>query len=403
MKLYWYQAMTTEGASVRGTGEHADLNDLVHSLSVQGLQPYRVWSLPAWLNALLMRPLSMQRVVEFCHLLAQQVRAGADLRLALSDAAATASTLRLRLLCARLRRALERGDTLANAIAASRAFPAMLGQLVVVGQESGRLGPLLSSAAAQFEQVRQLQAALRRALIYPAMVLLVLLCSGAYWVLVVMPKMVVLFDSLRVQVPDSTRFVIAASDWLRAHGQWLPVLLGLLMLLTLTLLSQAFSRQLVHRLAWWLPGVRRLERSRVYHAFFSHLAAMHGGGLTLNRTLTVLVEQPVNLYFGKRISRILPSAGRGQSLAEGLGATGAFERFALSLVRLGETTGTLDEQSQRLSEHYAQQLKQQIETGSRLFEPVLLLVLGGLLLVVGSTVLGPVYELASRASTGLLK
>lgn len=402
MKLYWYEAMTAEGASVRGTGEHADLNDLVLSLSAQGLQPYRVWSLPGWLNALLMRPLSMQRVVEFCHLLAHQVRAGADLRLALSDAAASASNLRLRILCARLRRALERGDTLANAIVGSRAFPAMLGQLVVVGQESGRLGPLLSAAAAQFEQMRQLQAALRRALIYPSLVLLVLLCSGAYWMLVVMPKMVLLFDSLRVQVPDSTRFVLAASEWLREHGQWLPLMLGGLLVLLMLVLTQPVFKQLLHRLAWWLPGVRRLERTRVYHAFFSHLAAMHGGGLTLSRTLTVLVEQPVNSYFGKRIGRILPSAGRGQSLADGLRATGVFERFALSLVRLGETTGTLDEQSQRLSEHYAQQLKQQIETGSRLFEPVLLLVMGALLLAVGSTVLGPVYDLAARASTGLM-
>ena len=78
-----------------------------------------------------------------------------------------------------------------------------------------------------------------------------------------------------------------------------------------------------------------------------------------------------------------------------------FERFALSLVRLGERTGTLDEQSLRLSEHYAQKLKQQIETGTRLFEPVLLLVLAAVLLLVGSTMLGPVYDLAARASSGL--
>ena len=51
-------------------------------------------------------------------------------------------------------------------------------------------------------------------------------------------------------------------------------------------------------------------------------------------------------------------------------------RFALSLVRLGESTGTLDQQSLRLSEHYAHRLKQQIETSSRLFEPLMLLILG---------------------------
>jgi type IV pilus assembly protein PilC len=147
--------------------------------------------------------------------------------------------------------------------------------------------------------------------------------------------------------------------------------------------------------------VRELERARVYHAFFSHLSAMHGAGLTLSRTLTVLMQQPLNQFFGGRIGRIGAQAARGQSLAEGLGSTRVFERFALSLVRLGENTGTLDEQSMRLSEHYAQKLKQQIETGTRLFEPVLLLVLAAVLLLVGSTMLGPVYDLASRASAGI--
>jgi type II secretory pathway component PulF len=131
------------------------------------------------------------------------------------------------------------------------------------------------------------------------------------------------------------------------------------------------------------------------------MGAMQQAGLTLSRTLTVLIQQPLNQFFGGRISGIGLNAARGQTLAEGLGSTRVFERFALSLVRLGERTGTLDEQSLRLSEHYAQKLKQQIETGTRLFEPVLLLVLAAVLLLVGSTMLGPVYDLAARASSGL--
>ena len=92
MRLYWYQAMTSEGASVRGSGEHIDLNDLVSVLSAQGLQPYRVWSLPTWLNVWVLRPLKPAAVTEFCHLMASHVRAGADLRLALAEASASAST-----------------------------------------------------------------------------------------------------------------------------------------------------------------------------------------------------------------------------------------------------------------------------------------------------------------------
>lgn len=400
MKLYWYQAMTTGGASVRGSGEHEDLNDLVMALSAQGLQPYRVWYLPTWLNVLILRPLKPAAVTEFCHLMANHVRAGADLRMALTEAASGASNTRLRMLCARLKRAVERGDTLSQAMDQTRVFPPMLSQLVVVGQETGRLGQILATAAAQFEQMRQLRNALMRALIYPAIVLTVLLASGVYWLFMVLPRMAALFESLRVQLPSGTVWIMGMAESLKTHAATLPFLLFLALLLLVVVFRLPALKPLFHALYWWLPGVRAMERARVYHAFFSHLGAMHGAGLTLSRTLTVLVQQPLNQFFGGRIGHIGANAARGQTLAEGLGSTRVFESFALSLVRLGESTGTLDEQSLRLSEYYAQKLKQQIETGTRLFEPVLLLVLAAVLLLVGSTMLGPVYDLASRASSG---
>lgn len=401
MKVYWYQAMTPEGASVRGSGEHADLAELMDTLATQGLQAYRVWALPNWSTALFFRPLRPAAVTEFCYLMGQHLRAGADLRLALTEAASNASTARLRMLSGRLKRAVERGNTLAQALESTRAFPPMVMNLVVVGEETGRLGDILNNAAAQYEQMRQLRAAIQRSLIYPLIVLMVLLISTGFWLVVVIPKMSVLFESLNVELPAATLRVLAVTDWLKNHGGWLPLLLAALVLVLMALARQPSLRPVWHALHWWAPGLKGLERSRVYHAFFSNLGAMHAAGLTLSRTLTVLVEQPVNQHFGRRLRRIALGTGRGQSLSEGLARSGVFERFALSLVRLGETTGTLDQQGLRLSEHYASRLKQQIETGSRLFEPLILLILAGLLLLIGITLLGPVYDLAARASAGL--
>lgn len=401
MKLFWYEAMTAEGGSERGSGEYADLGELVQALTQRGMHPYRVWSLPGALNTLFFRPLAPGAVAEFCHLVSYQVRAGADLRLALDEASRSAASSRLRMLCARLRRSLDRGDSLADAMKASHAFPPMVLHLAVVGQETGRLGEIFAAAATQFEQMRQLRAALMRALIYPSIVLAVLLASSVFWMLVVIPKMAVLFESMRIALPPATQFVLSATTWLKANGAWLPLPLLAAALGLVFAVQHPALRSVLHAMGWWLPGVRRLERARVYQAFFAHMGTMHAAGLTLSRTLTVLTTHPVNLYFGARISRIGLGAGRGQSLAETLGASRSFERLALSLIRLGETTGTLDVQSQRLGEHYAQRMKQQIETASRLFEPLVLLVLAALLLLIGSTMLGPVYDFAAQASKGL--
>ena len=401
MRLFWYKAMNSMGAAVKGSGEHADLADLVSALAAQGLQPYRVWSLPSWLYRMLVRPLQPAAVAEFCHLLSHQVRAGTDARVALDEASRSASTSRLRMLCGRLKRAVEKGHSLAQAMDQTHAFPRMVIQLVVVGQETGRLADILATAAVQYEQMRQLRSAVQRSLIYPSIVLVVLLLSSLYWMLVVLPRMSTLFQSLRVELPASTQTVLAVARWASDNAWWLPLPVGLGAFMLVLLAMRPEFRPVWDTVRWWMPGLKALERSRVYHAFFSHLAVMHGSGLTLSRTLSVLMEQPANRHFGNRIRKVGVGASQGQSLADGLGGTATFERYAISLVRLGETTGSLDLQSQRLSEHYAQRLKQQIETGSRLFEPIILLVLAGLLLLIGSAMLGPVYDFAAKASSGM--
>lgn len=403
MRLFWYRAVTAEGAVLSGSGEHTDIAELVDSLAAQGLQPYRVWSLPLWLSGLLFRPLGVGLVAEFCYLVGQHLRAGADLRLALTEASHSASVARLRMLCTRLRRAVERGDSFAQALQDTQAFPVMLRHLVAVGEETGRLGDILAVAAAQFEQIRQLRSAIWRALLYPALVAVVLLASCVFWLVVVIPRMTTLFDSLNLDLPETTVQVLAGARWMQENGPWLATLAALLTLVVALGARLAARTPAWHSLLWWLPGWKRIERARAYHVFFSHLGAMHGAGLTISRTLGVLLQQPANLHLGRRLARLSQGALRGQSLSDGLAGSGAFERFALSLVRLGESTGTLDQQSQRLSEHYAQRVKQQIDTGSRLFEPVVLLVLAAFLLLIGVTLLGPVYELAAKASAGILR
>jgi type II secretory pathway component PulF len=401
MKIFWYQAMTVEGALVRGSGEYADEGDLIDSLVAQGLQPYSVRALPGWLNVVWSRPLGAAAVTEFCHLIGQHVRAGADLRMALGEASQGASTTRLRMLCSRLKRSLERGDTLASAMDASGAFPVMARHLVTVGEETGRLGDILGNAAEQYEQARVMRAAIIRSTLYPAIVLVVLLMSCVFWMLFVIPKMMTLFESLRVELPPATLRVLAATQWLKLYGGWLPLMLAPVVLLVPLLWRHPVFAPAIHAVVWWTPGIKGMERTRVYHAFFSNLGTMQAAGLTLSRSLSVLLQQPVNQHFGRRLMRMGASTRRGLALSDGLAQSGVFERFALSMVRLGETTGTLDKQSLRLSEHYSVRLKQQIETGSRLFEPIMLLVLAAFLLLIGSTLLGPVYELAARASAGI--
>jgi general secretion pathway protein F len=214
----------------------------------------------------------------------------------------------------------------------------------------------------------------------------------------VLPKLAVLFQTLMPTLPANTRAVLNASNWLRANWVWLGTIVGVVIALLPLLLSSRSLQPLTHWARWHLPLLWRLERARTFYLFFSSLGIMYSAGMTLTRALEVLRADASNGYFGRRIDVLTDRMRRGVSMSDSMRTAGRFEPIAIGMVRLGESTGSLGAQSQRLGDFYQVKLSSQVEVVIRLFEPLILLVLGGFLLLLVSTVILPIYDLAESAS-----
>ena len=223
MAYFRYAAVTTSGDLVRGDAEFAHVGELVESLSTRKLTLHRATVVPAWVLVARSGKLGAQLAAEFSYFLAEYLRAGAELRLALQNMAEAAPNGRVRNLSRSLLRRIERGDTLSAAIHNTKVFPTLVVSLVRVGEETGRIDVALSAAARHYEQVVQMRSGLRRALLYPAVALITLIAAVAFWVGYVLPKLALLFQTMMPQLPASTRAVLDGSDWLIAN--W-PAVLG---------------------------------------------------------------------------------------------------------------------------------------------------------------------------------
>lgn len=401
MAHFRYAAVTTSGELVRGDAEFAHVGELIESLSTRKLTLYRATVVPAWVLAVRSGKLGAQLTAEFSYFLAEYLRAGAELRLALQNMAESAPSGRLRNLSRSLLRRVERGDTLSAAMRHSRAFPTLVASLVRVGEETGRIDVALSAAARHYDQVVQMRSGMLRALMYPALALLTLTAAVAFWVGYVLPKLALLFLSMMPQLPASTRAVLDGADWLRAY--W-PAVLGVMALLLVVLplvLQRPFMRPIADWLKWYAPALGRLERARTANLFFSNLAVMYSAGMTLTRALEVLVSEPGNSHFGRKLVGLAARIVKGESLSQAMLAARSFEPIAIGMIRLGESTGSLAGQSQRLGEYYQQKHKAQTEFLVRLFEPIVLLVIGVLLILAVLTIVTPIYELAQQAAGGV--
>ena len=401
MARYRYSAVTANGDFVRGDADFLNFGELISSLRSRNLTLYSAVELPRWLRALRFGKLGPALSAEFCYFLAEYMRAGASLRMALQEIAESAPHTRVRGVARAVLLRIERGDALSVAMQVTRVFPAMAITLAKVGEETGRLDTALAAVARHYEQVVQLRGTLVRSLIYPLIALLLLLAAAVFWVVYVLPKLVTLFATLMPQLPLSTRAVLDASSWLRDHWLWLAVpLLALLVLLPFALRLRTL-RGPIDLLKWYFPVFSRMERPRVFYLFFANMGVMYGAGMTLSRALEVLLSDPGNNLFGRRLAGLTERIRQGSSLNQAMLASRAFETIATGMVRLGESTGSLGTQSQRLGEYYQHKLKQQAELMVRLFEPMVLLVIGALLIVVVVTIVIPIYDLASQAAGGM--
>ena len=401
MARYRYSAVTANGDFVRGDAEFLNLGELIASLRSRNLTLFKAVELPRWLQALRFGKLGPALSAEFCYFLAEYMRAGASLRMALQEMAESAPRTRVRGVARAVLLRIERGDSLSVAMQSTQVFPAMAINLANVGEETGRLDTALAAVARHYEQVVQLRGTLMRSLIYPLIALLLLLAAAVFWVAYVLPKLATLFATLMPQLPPNTRAVLDGSNWLRDNWLWLAVpLLALVVLLPFALRLRVL-RGPIDRLKWYLPVFSRIERTRVFYLFFANMGVMYGTGMTLSRTLEVLLSDPGNKFFGRRLAGLTERIRQGSALNQAMQASRAFETIATGMVRLGESTGSLGTQSERLGEYYQHKLKLQAELMVRLFEPMVLLVIGALLALVVVTIVIPIYDLAQSAAGGM--
>ena len=401
MARYRYSAVTANGDFVKGDAEFLNLGELISSLRSRNLTLYKAVELPLWLQALRFGKLGPALSAEFCYFLSEYMRAGASLRMALQEIAESAPHQRVRGVARAVLLRIERGDALSVAMQATKVFPAMAINLANVGEETGRLDTALAAVARHYEQLVQLRGTLVRSLIYPLIALLLLVLAAVFWVAYVLPKLATLFSTLMPQLPPNTRAVLDGSNWLRENWLWLAMpLLALVVLLPFALRLSAL-RGPIDRLKWYFPVFSRIERTRVFYLFFSNMGVMYGAGMTLSRTLEVLLSDPGNKFFGRRLAGLTERIRQGSALNQAMQASRGFETLATGMVRLGESTGSLGTQSERLGEYYQHKLKLQAELMVRLFEPMVLLVIGVLLAVVVVTIVIPIYDLAQSAAGGM--
>jgi general secretion pathway protein F len=400
MPGFRYQAYSLEGKLAKGVLEADSARQARALLRDQGLTPYRVDVIAANdpLSGTRLRPIALSGVqlLALTRGLASLLEAGLTIEQAFNALIEQAETERVRQVLAALRGEVLAGNTVAKAMAA---FPAVFSELyrtlVAAGEASGQLPRVLSRLADYLDERAQMRARLSLALIYPAIVTVVALCVVAALLVYVLPQVIQVFQHAHQQLPILTRALIALSSFLQATWiGWIVIAIALVAALRWAL-ARPTSRARIHRLLWRAPLIGRLLRvldasrlaatlSILVGSRVPILDALEAGGGVM--TLTPMREALATAARGVR---------EGMPLARALGATAAFPPVMVHLIASGEASGRLDEALERAARTQQNDIATRLQAFAALFEPAMILAMGGVVLVIVLAILLPIFQLNS--------
>ncbi len=396
MEAFRYQALDMGGRVRSGLVQADSPRHARAQLRTQGLYPERVD--PVRNRERVARPWSRDIPAGELSLLTRQLAtllaSGLTMEQALTALGEAVSAPKTREVLGGVKAEITGGLSLAAALGVyGRDFPDYYRALVRGGEESGALPSVLQHLADYLDTRRALRQKTSLALLYPALVTFVAVCVVTGLLVYVVPQIVQVFQQSRQSLPLLTRGLIAVSAALRSAGPWL-VGIGICAATgaRMALRHERYRRRwhaALLRLPWLGPVIRGVNTSR----FASTLAILVGGGVPLLAALDYGAQAMSNRVMQGGIKAAIERVREGESLARALGAMRIFPPLMLHLIGSGEASGKLQHMLERAAQLETQTLERRLAVLLTLLEPMMILLMGGVVLVIVLAILLPIMEI----------
>jgi general secretion pathway protein F len=400
MPGFRYQAYNLDGKLAKGVLEADSARQARALLRDQGLTPYRVDVIAANdpASGSRLRPVSLSgaQLMQVTHGLASLLEAGLTIEQSFNALIEQAETERVRQVLAALRGEVIAGNTIAKAMASfPNVFSELYRTLVHAGETSGQLPRVLSKLADYLDERAQMRSRLALALVYPAIVTTVAIGVVGALLVYVLPQVVQVFQHAHQQLPLLTRALIALSGFLQATWVLWLVLIAAVVAALRWALKRPASRARIHLMLWRAPLLGRLLRNLDASRLAATLSILVGSRVPILQALEAGGGVMTLIPMRDALATAARGVREGMPLARALGATHAFPPVMVHLISSGETSGRLDEALERAARTQQNDLSVRLQAFAALFEPAMILAMGGVVLTIVLAILLPIFQLNS--------
>ncbi|KTS72298.1 type II secretion system protein F [Pseudomonas oryzihabitans] len=392
---------TWEGTDRKGTkvkGEMTGLNPALikAQLRKQGINPTRVRkkSVSLFGRGKKIKPLD---IALFTRQLATMMSAGVPLLQAFDIIGEGFDNPNMRKLVDDIKQDVAAGNSLANSLRKQpQYFDDLYCNLVDAGEQSGALETLLDRVATYKEKTEALKKKIKKAMTYPAAVIVVAVIVSAILLIKVVPQFQSVFEGFGAQLPAFTLFVIGISEILQ---EWWLLVLGAMFVLGFVLRhfykkSEKF-RDATDRGLLKIPLIGSILYKSAIARYARTLATTFAAGVPLVDALDSVAGATGNVVFRNAVEKIKGDVSTGMQLNFSMRTTGVFSSMAIQMTAIGEESGSLDEMLSKVATFYEDEVDNMVDNLTTLMEPMIMAVLG---VLVGGLIIAmylPIFQLGS--------
>ncbi|MGH8153234.1 MAG: type II secretion system F family protein, partial [Rhodanobacteraceae bacterium] len=274
-------------------------------------------------------------------------------------------------------------------------FDELYRNLVRAGESAGVLDTVLDTVATYKERIEGIKAKIKKALFYPAAVLVVAFVVMLILLVFVVPVFQNVFKSAGVALPAFTQMVVSISEFMQHF--WLPFMVVVIAAIVAIIMAYRRSEKMAHsvdRLSLKIPIIGNILRQSAIARFARTLGVTFAAGVPLVEALDSVSGATGSVVYGQAIRRMRDDVAVGHPLHLAMNQTNLFPNMVTQMVSIGEESGALDKMLYKVAEFFEDEVSNAVDTLSTLLEPLIMVIIGTL---VGGMVIAlylPIFKLA---------
>lgn len=393
LNKFRYTAETLDGQPVKGEIEAASVNAARNELAVRGMRVTKIVERKGLQAEVTKQKVPLVDIMHFSRQMGTFVKAGVPVTEAIETIRRDTKNKRFAAALADINERVSAGYSISEGVNRhADIFPSYFVAMLGSAELTGKVDEAFEQLHAYIKRDLELARAVRKALIYPAILLTVAVGVTVLITVFVIPRFATFFKDFGAELPLPTRMLMAVSDFVGSpFGLAFGIVAVGLLMATVVYTRTPSGRRLLHGVLLRTPALGTVMTYSATERFTRVLSVLLEAGVPLPDALPNAIDCSNNLVFKERLTTATESVLAGNGFADPLATTNLFPTTVVQMVRVGERTGDLTEQLDNVATFFEDELDYAVEKLTQWFEPLVILFIGGVVGFVALAMVSAMY------------